>query len=302
MTDPTNVNASNPPAEGVKQLHPDELQGQTPPVDPAKISEHLDQEAADRAQDAQPDPEPMPDFSRTGGYELEVPSYVPASEIHPAAQGVLAEYSVLSKELGIPSDQAQQLLETFVDGRLALPSGMYPGTNANECTSILRRARGREFDPTTKILRDAAQAMGPKFMAWLEREQPDGSTLGNDPAVAQAVLAYAKGLTRLSPAQAQAALDKVLKDKAHPYWQGNPNAVAEVRELRKRVSGTAGKASAQSTVKAPAPPTARQQIEQRIAAIRSDPAYISDNKVLRQNLMAEMTRLYTQLAAAKEEP
>lgn len=85
-----------------------------------------------------------------------------------------------------------------------------------------------------------------------------------------------------------------------PYWTGNKNAVAEVRVLRARTSGTAGKAGAKSAVKASAAPTGRELTERRIAAIRRDPHYVGDNKALRNVLIAEMTQLQQQLAGTSE--
>lgn len=211
---------------------------------------------------------------------------------------MIEEYGVLARELNIAPDAAQQLLETYADASLALPEGLISGANQNETTSILRNIWGTEYDHNLKIVQETARSLGQKFCAWLDRDLGDGRMLSNDAAICQALLAHGKGWTRLSPAQAQSRLDKVMSDQRHPYWRGDKNSIAEVKALRQRVSGTAGKASAtRPAVKPPAEPSGRQKVEQRIAAIRRHPHYVGGDKAQRSVLIAEMQQLQQQLMA-----
>ncbi len=89
-------------------------------------------------------------------------------------------------------------------------------------------------------------------------------------------------------------------DQKHAYWSGQPTAVAEVKALRARASGTAGTASAsQPKVQVPAAPTGKQAVEAKIKELRSHPAYFNRDHASHKEVVEQVSRLYSQLDTAE---
>ncbi len=266
-------------------------------IKPVLDADKKQQESAKGEQQQQPENQ-QHDFAREGGFHLELPSYIPQSAVTEDSVQAIDEYSVLARELNIPPDAAQQLLEVAVDGFLDLPEGFTPGLNPSETTTILVNTWGRDYEANLKIVHEAVKQLGPKVAAWLNTPRgPEERLLGNDPSVIQALFAFGRGWTRISPANAQERLDRIMSDRKHPYWSGDKAAIAEVKALRARAGGgNAGTArSSRPEVKLPPPPTSKAAVEAKIKELRSHPAYFSQDHASHKEVVEQVSRLYAQL-------
>lgn len=264
------------------------------------VIERKDESQSESKSKGAPQPsESQHDFKTDHGYALEVPSMMPESEITEESTIAIEEYSVLSKEMGLAPDAAQMLLETVVESHLSLPEGMTPAVNRAESLSVLHTLWGNQFDQNLKLVQDVVKA-NPKLAHWLNVQRgAEQRALGDDPSVLVSLLAFAKGWHKVTPAQAETRLQKILNDSKSPYWAGEPNLVAEVRALRARASGTAGTASAvKQAVKAPAAPSGRAAVEARIKELKTSPAYWSRDHASHREVVDQVSQLYAQLDGA----
>jgi hypothetical protein len=137
--------------------------------------------------------------------ELTVPIEVP-QHFFPEAEANIREVGVLANELGVPTEEAQ----TLVDYVVALNASDQSGVSLEDpdaCRTVLNRRYGT--DGANQVIADAQKAvtrLGPKAADFLNR-----SGYGNSPAVLVALAAYACGNLRMSPEQAQKELDKLTK-------------------------------------------------------------------------------------------
>lgn len=130
------------------------------------VNQGDEEKRSDETEEQERKAAPAPDFTKDGGYALEIPSYVPLSAVTEQAQEIVEEYGVLAKELRIAPDAAQQLLETYADASLALPQGLISGFNPHATTAILRSLWGTEYEANLKVVVDTAKSLGPTFCAW----------------------------------------------------------------------------------------------------------------------------------------
>ncbi len=250
-----------------------------------------------KGEQEQPPENQQTDFPTEGGYDLQIPSYIPQSAVTEESVEAIDQFSVLARELSIPPDAAQLLLETAVDAYLDLPDGMTPGLNPSETTTILVNTWGADYTANLKVVHEAVKALGPKVAAYLNTPRGvEGRLMGNDPSVIAALFAYGRGWTRLSPDHAQKRLDRIMADPKSPYWSGQPTAVAEVKALRARASGTAGTArNSKPEVKVPAAPTGKAAVEAKIKELRAHPAYFNRDHASHKEVVEQVSRLYASL-------
>ncbi|PYP34173.1 MAG: hypothetical protein DMD46_17135 [Gemmatimonadetes bacterium] len=181
------------------------------------------------------EPEPTEQSQATeqepaAGYRLETPSDVPTA----AAikwDSTLDGFSKAASGAGIPQPIAQNLMQSFIDADAAL-GGYGNGENAytsEDAESSLRAFWGREaYDGQMRKVWKTVKGLGTHFAEWL-----DGSGMGDHPAVCVALANWAD--TKLTKAQAQAELSKIMSDEKSDYfsqdsWRRQP-AVVRVKML-----------------------------------------------------------------------
>lgn len=164
-------------------------------------------------------------------FDLSFPDFVPASEQTPERMALLDSFSGVAPSAGMNAEDASSAVAAFVDVATSIPSNLdVEHATIEEVVSEMQSMYGE--GEATSIINRAQNytAKWPALKAWLE-----STGLGNDPAVI-ATLAFAQGGTlRCSPAQAQARIDKLMKDGTSAYHSSDSKkrllAVAEVQIL-----------------------------------------------------------------------
>lgn len=261
------------PADGESVEAPDDV---APEDEPQDEEAGDDDEHADAAKD---------------GYELEVPIEVP-QQFFPETEANIREAGVLAKELGVPAEEMQGVVDYAVSLAVSDESGVNL-SDLDACASVLRNRYGGEAD---RIIADAQKAvtrLGPKVAEFLDRTQ-----LGNSPAVLAALASYERGDLRMSPEKAQAELDKLTKgeDLRSAYRNANhPGHKAAVDRANLLYAITAkGEAKKDAQPKKAAAPVkttakmAEDALDAEIALAIKEPGYRKGDKAV----LARVRELY----------
>lgn len=179
---------------------------------------------------------------RPDGYKLTAPK-LPEGQKLPAT---LSEgFSAFAHSIGLSNWQAQRVVD-HVGGKLAAEINPGPAKSVAETQKALKDAWGGAYERNLAVANRAIQyAGGEKLLAALRR-----TGAANDPDVA---IAFARlgaylaedgvvsGEGPVGQASAKADLDKILNDKAHPYWvrnhPGHKDAMREVERLNQMLYG-----------------------------------------------------------------
>lgn len=219
----------------------------------------------------------------TQGYDLTIP------EVSPENQQVLDDtvhdLALLGKEVGIPQEQVQTLVDLATDFALQEPPGL-DYSNQEECENVLRGKWGKEYEQRVALVQAQVKRWGPTVAEYLS-----GTGLGNSPGVVEAIWQMASGNTYMSKANAEAEIAKMTADKNGPYWKGDKNAIAKMRTLREITS----KGGATGPTRTVGGVSTTSEIESEIAAIRSNPDYTSPDSRKRAPLVARMNNLMAQI-------
>jgi hypothetical protein len=226
------------------------------------------------------------------GYELEVPIEVP-QQFFPETEANIREAGVLAKEIGVPAEEMQ----TLVDHAVSLAVTDQTGVDLSNMDACLGTLMARYGDADgAKIVADAQRAvvrLGPKAAAFL-----DSTGLGNSPAVLAALAAFERGEYRMSPEKAQIELNKLTKgeDLRTAYRNANhPGHKAAVDRANLLYAIVArGEAKQDEQPKKPAAPVkttqkmAEDALDAEIARAIKEPGYLKGDKAT----LARVRELY----------
>jgi hypothetical protein len=174
------------------------------------------------------------------------------------------------------------------------------GAPLSKSDEVLARDNGHE--EASRIIKDAQAAtvkLGPKLDKFL-----NSTGLGNDPSVLYALAAWKRGDLKVSPAKAQAELEKMTRDPKGAYRNVNdPNhksAVARANILYAITAKAEAKAEARKAAE-PSKPRAKSANESRnadldaqIKAINADPDIRRRDSPRYKELAAKARALYEQ--------
>jgi hypothetical protein len=180
-------------------------------------------EATPGEQATPPTPAPVP----ASGFTLEAPAR------DDDWSGDTQTFGVVAPTLGLKQDEAQRLLDLVAEQTPGITSDMLDrdprdrtiiGWKEDHVRAHLRGAWGAEYEANLHAVDKAVKARGQAFADWL-----DATGAGNNPAVLQLLAAVGRNPDLMNPAKARAFIDKTMNDRKHPYWQGNKQAVFEMR-------------------------------------------------------------------------
>jgi hypothetical protein len=147
--------------------------------------------------------------------------------------GDVHAFGAVAPVLGLNQDQSQKLLDLVAEQTPSITSDMLDrdprdrtiiGWKEDHVRAHLRGAWGAEYEANLHAVDKAVKARGQAFADWL-----DATGAGNNPAVLQLLAAVGRNPDLMNPAKARAFIDKTMNDRKHPYWQGNKQAVFEMR-------------------------------------------------------------------------
>jgi len=142
-------------------------------------------------------------------------------------------FAAVAPTLGVNQDQAQKLLDLVAEQTPGITSDMLDrdprdgtilGWKEDNVRAHLRGTWGAEYEQNLVAVDKAVKARGQAFADWL-----DATGAGNNPAVLQLLAAVGRNPDLMNPAKAGTFIDKTMNDRKHPYWQGNKQAVFEMR-------------------------------------------------------------------------
>jgi hypothetical protein len=292
MTENVNVNAPAP-AEGVGEqqtpevrqpdgskrfAHPTEARLYREALEKAKAKPAGEKQVegekpgGEETQDQQRDQQPEPGAE---GLELEIPIEVPREHFE-QTEANIAEVSSIAKEIGMPREDAQGL----VDYAVALAVSDQSGVNIEDqdaCMVVLQNRYGKDAAETiVGEARRAVHRLGAKAEKFLIESQ-----LGNSPAVVAALAAWDRGDLRMSQAKAQAALAEMQKDPRGAYrnasHSGHKAAVDRASLLYQIIGKAEAKADAKRSAEPkptkPAANAQRASLERELKAAIAAPEY-----------------------------
>ncbi len=220
-------------------------------------------------------------------YTLDVPPDVPlaqAEEWRPMLEG----FASAASAAGIPQSTAEQLVQGFVDGDVAITHSWEPGPHfdSDDAEKAMRNIWRDKFDAQHAQVRKAVASFGPGFADWLDEG------MGNHPAVLMALAEFG-AVGRLSKSEAQAELNRIMSDAKGDYfsqdsWRRAP-AVLRVQMLSRLANSETKVTHPYAVAKNSAARSAEAQAEKDQVALRSEA----------QKLYAE-TRGFTRGGSAAE--
>jgi hypothetical protein len=210
--------------------------------------------------------------------ELSVPGEVPKEHVE-RIEGYLTELAPMAQEARIPVSELQDIVDFAVSLGVSDTSRIDYAGNPDASIATLKRTYGEEG--AAKIIADAQAAVRalPRSVAdWL-----DSSGLGDDPSTLCALAAWKAGDLKMSPAKAQAELDKMkgedlrssaYKNVNHPQHK---SAVARANLLYRVLEKADAKRESQPAPKRsalPSPANAKKaSLERELQAAINDPDY-----------------------------
>ena len=184
-------------------------------------------------------------------YSLLVPEDVPLSAQTEDRMALVSGFQDVAAESGLPAGIAQALLNAAVDCASMIPSeGMEPQyRDEQDAEKDMINVYGYDIAKNVAGLAQRfSKSLGPKFQSWLNE-----TGAGNDVSVITALAFAGQGVFKLSPAEAQARIDKYRSDPKSGWNSTDQKrhrlAVAEVSILG-RIAGRDADQFADSTLPA----------------------------------------------------
>jgi hypothetical protein len=223
---------------------------------------------------------------------LSVPPLLTASQL-PVAEGYTQDMGEIAAEMGMPAQEAQDLLNFVIGGATQTLEGL-DTTNREECVTHLKSFYGETAAETIIMGAQAGfQKLPPGVQSWLNQTTDDGQVLGNHPSVLVMLSLWNGGYSKLTP---EAAARELAQHRAtKEYLAGDRFKLEKVRLLT--MIATRGQSEempmpAKAEPKRPAP-TSWVQVE--IEKIRANEDYTSMDSKKRKPLVERMNQLMAQL-------
>jgi len=242
------------------------------PKDQQALDEIREKDDAARAKEDAAREEQQQDQATT---ELSVPEETPTQQ-REMVSSFMEQIAPIARELSLPVGDVQDVVDLAVSLAVTDKSGVSL-EDPQACVTVLQSKYGSE--EAGAIIKDAQAAvekLGPKM-----REFLDSTMLGNDPSVLFALAAFKRGDLKMSPAKAQAELEKLTKDPRGAYRNadapGHKSAVARSNMLYRILAKAEGKAAGSTKKSEPAVKSAgaakKDSLQRELNAAINAPEY-----------------------------
>jgi hypothetical protein len=236
-------------------------------------------------------------------HQFEVPDETPREHIE-RVEGFMEQLAPITQQLNIPAGEVQEVVDFAVSLAVTDQSGVNLG-DPQACYTVLQNRYGAaEAAKIVDDAYDAVQQLGPKMKEFL-----DSTMLGNDPSVLYSLASWKRGDLKMTPAKAQAELDKLTKDPKGAYRDanaaGHKSAVARANMLYRVLAKADAKAEARKAAepakpKPPAKSGARAAQEAELKSLLAHPAYRDRGHRESATVRARVEALYGTLYPGNE--